>query len=620
VSALITDPHEIHDLLDREVLRQVEKPARYVNGEKNAVHKDPAGVDVRLVLAFPDIYEVGMSHLGTQVLYSIVNRLPWAAAERAYAVWPDMRAQMRERGIPLYALESFRPVREADVLGFSLQYELLYTNVLAMLDLAGIPLLSAERSDGDPVVIAGGPGAAVPEPTADFIDLFFPGDGEEVIVEFAELVREMKARRAPRRDVILEAARRIPGAYAPALYEPAWGPDGTFAGLRAKQPGLPERVGARKVASLADAPFPADLIVPFVETVHDRITLEIMRGCTQGCRFCQAGMVRRPVRARPIPQLVELARQAYASTGHSEIALASLSSSDYPDFQKLIEAVNVFAEPRGVGLSLSSLRVDDQLRLLPSVLNRVRKSGLTVAPEAATERLRRVINKDVTDAGLLAGARAAFSAGWRLIKLYFMVGLPTETDQDVAAIVDLSERVGDVRRELGGGPAQVNVSIAPFVPKPHTPFQWEPMASRKELEAKRRLIQSRSRRRNVRCKFHDPECSILEAALAHGDRRLGRVIRRAYEDGAQFDAWTEHFSFERWQRAFAAEGLDLEAVATRERAEGEALPWEHVDFGLRKDFLLRERRKAFVAELTPDCRTGECSLCGVCEPGGAGAL
>ena len=608
----ITDPGRIRRLLDRDVLADVECPARYLGGEVGAVRKDPAEVEVSFALLFPDVYSVGMSHLGLQILYSILNGLEWAAAERAYAVWPDMQAQMRARGIPLYALESFRPVRQFDVVGFSLQYELLYTNVLAMLELAGIPLESAERTDEDPIVIAGGPGAAVPEPMADFIDLFLAGDGEEAIVEFARLVREMKAAGAPRAEVILEAARRIRGAYAPAHYEARYHADGTVQGIRPRRDDLPERVRAAKVVRLEDVPLPADLIVPYVEVVHDRITLEIMRGCVRGCRFCQAGMLRRPVRSRPVAQLLETARRAYAKTGHNEIALTALSSSDYPEFPALLEAMGEFATPRGINLSLSSLRVDDQLRLLPSVLGQVRKSGLTLAPEASSDRLRRVINKDVTDRELLEGARAAFREGWRLVKLYFMIGLPTETEEDVAGIARLSESVSDARREAGAGPGKVNASIASFVPKPHTPFQWEPMSSPDYLRAAQRLIREQARRRAVRYKFHDPETSLLEAALARGDRRLGRVIRRVYEAGGQFDAWTEHFSFARWQQAFDAEGLSMDFYALRPRPTDEVLPWEHIDFGLRRDFLLEEREKAFRAETTPDCRTSACTFCGVC--------
>ncbi len=615
----ITDPQKIHEILDRDVLAGVRMPARYVGGELNAVRKPPEEVDVAFALLFPDAYEVGMSHLGYQILYGILNDLDWAAAERAYAVWPDMQTEMRRHGIPLYALESFRPVRSFDVMAFTLQYELLHTNVLAMLDLAGVPLRNADRAEDDPIVIAGGPGAASPEPMADFIDLFFPGDGEEVIVEFAELVRRAAAEDTAREEIILDAARQIEGCYAPAFYEAEYAEDGTLESIRPTRDDLPARVRARKVPDLEPADFPTDLIVPFVETVHDRITLEIMRGCTRGCRFCQAGMVRRPVRPRSVEKLAELAEEAHRSTGYDEIALASLSSSDYPEFAELLERINVFAEPRHINLSLSSLRVSDQLNLLPELISRVRKSGLTLAPEAASERLRHVINKDITDEELLDGAREAYDQGWRHIKLYFMVGLPTETDEDIKGIVELSERVSETRREVSGGLGRVNVSIAPFVPKPHTPFQWEPMASLERIRAARKLILEKARLRCVRYKFHTPERSHLEGVLARGDRRVGRAIERVYRDGGQFDAWDEHFSFERWQRCFRREGLDMEFYATRGRPTDETLPWEHIDFGLTRDFLLAEREKAFRGELTPDCRTGGCTQCGACAllPDGA---
>lgn len=613
MNAPITDPERIHKLLEERILASVRTPGRYTGGEQNIVRKDPAEVAVSFALLFPDVYDLGMSHLGYQILYAILNRLDRVAAERAYAVWPDMQEEMHEHGIPLYALESFRPVSEFDVVGFSLQYEMLYTNVLAMLELARIPVLSDQRTEEAPIVIAGGPGACAPEPMADFIDLFFPGDGEEVIVEFAELVRAAKESGQDREGTILRAARELEGAYAPAYYEPAYNEDGTLKALRPTRDGLPERITARKVPDLELAHFPTDLIVPFVETVHDRVSLEIMRGCTRGCRFCQAGMLRRPVRPRSVEQLRELTEKALESTGYDEVALASLSSSDYPEFRELLEGIGEFTEPRQINLSLSSLRVSDQLTVVPEVLQRVRKSGLTVAPEAGTERLRNVINKDVTEEELIDGAREAFRQGWRHIKLYFMVGLPTETDEDLDAIVDLSEKVSRVRGEVAGGAGRVNVSIAPFVPKPHTPFQWEPMASREYIERARDRILDKARMKSVRYDFHDPERSVLEAALARGDRRLGRVLMRVRRSGAQFDAWDEHFSFETWQRAFQEEGLSLDFYAHRAREPEETLPWDHIDFGLRRDFLLREREKSFRGELTPDCRTGKCSECGVCS-------
>ncbi len=611
MSPQVTDPERIHSLLVDRILAGVRSPARYIGGELNAVRKDPAGVDVSFALLFPDVYEVGMSHLGYQILYSILNGLDRVAAERAYALWPDMQRKMRDYGIPLYTLESFQPVRHFDVVGFSLQYEMLYTNVLTMLEAAGIPVLSADRSQDDPIVIAGGPGACAPEPMADFIDLFLPGDGEEIVVEFAELVREAKRSGRSREDTILQAALELEGVYAPAYYEPSYSEGGSLEAVRPGRVGLPERISARKVPDLEAAHFPTDLIVPFIETVHDRVSLEIMRGCTRGCRFCQAGMLRRPVRPRSPERLRELAKKATESTGHDEVALASLSSSDYPEFGKLLEKVGEYTEPRQINISLSSLRVNDQLSGVPEVLQRVRKSTLTIAPEAATERLRNVINKDVTEQELIDGAREAFRQGWRHIKLYFMIGLPTETQEDLDAVVELSERVSRLRGEVAGGAGRVNVSIASFVPKPHTPFQWAPMASRDYLHHARERILGRARMKSVRYRFHEPERSVLEAALARGDRRLGRVLLRVQRDGAQFDAWDEHFSFEKWRQAFDEEGLSLDFYAHRARDTDEALPWDHVDFGLDREFLLEERQKAFRGELTPDCRIAGCLQCGV---------
>ncbi len=608
----INDPDRIHRTLVERILMYVETPGRYIGGEVNSIRKPPSEVEVDVALLFPDTYEVGMSFLGYQILYAIINGLDWAAAERAYAVWPDMHDRLREHGIPLYAVESFRPVREFDVVGFSFQYEMLCTNVLAMLDLAGVPLRGCDRGVEDPVVIAGGPGTTSPEPMAPFIDLFFIGDAEESIVDFLRLVRKAKAREASRQTIIAEAARSVPGVYAPALYEPQYAPDGAFTGVKPTSGDLPCPVRSAHVSDLGSVPFPTAPIVPSVEVVHDRINLEIMRGCTRGCRFCQAGMLGRPQRMRSADELVRQLQQTYYNTGYDEVALSSLSSSDYKGFQDLLRRVNDFAEPRGISISLPSLRVSDQLELLPRMLSKVRKSGLTVAPEAGTERLRRVINKDITDEELLSGARAAFEAGWRKIKLYFMIGLPTETEEDIDAIVALSERVSNLRREVDNGPAQVNVTISPFVPKPHTPFQWEPMAELETIRAAMDRIRSTGRLRSVRYMFHEPERSLVEAALARGDRRLAEVIERAWRDGARFDAWGEHFSFQRWQEAFGVEGLRMEDYANRRRSDEEPLPWDHVDCRVSKDFLLRERDKARRCEMTPDCRVADCSRCGAC--------
>ena len=608
----VNDPQKIHDLLDRYILTRVRTPGQYVGGERNSVRKDPDEVDVSFALLFPDLYTVGTSHTGYQILYAILNDLPWAAAERAYTPWPDMQEQMQEYGIPLYALESFRPVREFDVIGFTLQYEMLYTNVLAMLDLAGIPLESADRTEQDPLVIAGGPGAAVPEPMADFIDLFFVGEGEDVVVQFARLLRRLKSDGASRDERILEAARQIPSVYAPKFYEPSYNDDGTLQSLEPTRDDVPRRVQAARLDELDGAVFPRKPIVPLVETVHERVSVEIMRGCTRGCRFCQAGMMDRPVRCRSQEDIESIADKAWRNTGYDRISLASLSSSDYPGIAELAGRCSSVFEPRNVDISLPSLRVSDQIGSLSEELKTVRKSGLTVAPEAATKRLRNIINKDVTDEDLFNGVRKAYERGWRLVKLYFMIGLPTETDEDVAAIVDLCEDVSALRKDVARSNGKVNVSVAPFVPKAHTPFQWEPMAPLDVIKKREKLLIRKVSNRKVWFKLHTPERSYVEALLARGDRRLGRVIKKARELGQQFDAWGEHFCFDTWMQAMDETGLDPEFYVTRERDEDEVLPWDHIDTGVTKEFLLRERRRAFEGRMTPDCRRDRCHACGAC--------
>jgi len=615
MSSLIVDPERIHNLLQRCILTEVQTPAQYLGGERNAVRKNHADVAVTFALLFPDTYAIGMSHLGYQILYSILNDLPWVAAERAYAPWPDMQEQMRAYGIPLYALESFTPVREFDVVGFSLQYEMLVTNVLKMLELAAIPIESNERTEDDPIVIAGGPGAAAPEPMADFIDLFFVGDAEESIVQFAELVARLKAQGAEREAIVLEAARTIPSLYAPAYYQPTYNADGTLRSIKPLQEGLPELVRAAKLKSLDGAPFPRAPLVPLVETVHQRVALEIMRGCTRGCRFCQAGMLNRPKRFRSVDELMSIAQDAYWNTGYDEVALLSLSSSDYPYIEELLDRCGSFFEPYCVDISLPSLRVSEQLGALTKHLSRIRKSGLTIAPEAASERLRAVINKNISEQNLLNGARAAYEQGWRLIKLYFMIGLPTETDEDVEAIAALCETLSAMRREVAGGPANLNVSVAPFVPKAHTPFQWEPMASPDLIAQRQALIKTkaRSKGKRIRFRFHNIQRSLIEAVIARGDRRLGRVIKRVWQQGGQFDAWDDYFSFQLWMEALRAEGLDAEFYAMRPRPTDELLPWDHIHCGVDKEFLLEEREKALKGQTTPDCGLDGCVGCGACR-------
>jgi len=594
-------------LLD-EILPFVQTPAQYIGGEWNSRPK--ADADVRILLAFPDTYAIGMSHLGLEILYHLLNDLPGVAAERAYAPWTDMEELMRKEGIPLWGLETFTPAREFDIVGFSIQYEMSATNVLNMLDLAGIPVLASERTEEDPLVIAGGVCAFSPEPMSDFVDLFIVGDGEDAVVKLVEAFRSTWRGGGSRMERLAELARTVPGAYAPALYDVSYLPDGRVKEIRPKADGIPDIVEAARVDDLDGAPFPTAPIVPFVEIVHDRINIEIMRGCTHGCRFCQAGMLKRPVRLRSIEKISDIAHKSYGATGHHEISLSSLSTSDYPKLDELVERLTSEFRRLRVNLSVPSLRVGRKLSFLPSLLSEVRKPGLTIAPEAARQCLRNIINKDISDEEFYDGLRAAYEQGWRLVKLYFMIGLPGETDEDIDAICDSAQRVSDIRKEMGKGPAQVNVAVAPFVPKAHTPFQWEPMAAKERLyEIKGRLLQ-RVRSRRIKLKVHNIERSFLEGVFSRGDRRLGRVILDAWRSGCRFDSWDEHFHPERWQEAFRAAGLDPEFYANRRRGDDEVLPWSVISSGVGIDFLRAERDKAQRAETTPDCFNARCNRCG----------
>ena len=592
------------------ILPNVQSPGQYVGAEWNMVRKNPVSAALRVCLAFPDTYAVGMSHTGLQVLYGVLNAREDVYTERAFAPWTDMRRQLVASGLPLYSLETFTPLREFDMIGFSLQYEMCYTNVLDMLALGGVPILAAERGPRDPLVVAGGPCALNPEPMADFIDVFVLGDGEERVSDMADACIALKHDQPPTREAMLcEIAQRVPNTYAPSLYRV----DGSGA-VRPREDlpfTPPERIEAAIVDDLDGAYIPERPIVPFVEVVHDRITIEIMRGCTRGCRFCNAGMCRRPLRFRSVDRIVAAAEAQYAATGHSQIGLTSLSSSDYRDLPGLAGDLARRFSPRGVSVSLPSLRVNEQLRDIPAILGTVRKSALTVAPEAATERLRRVINKDISENDLFAGLRAAYEKGWQHVKLYFMVGLPTETDEDVLAIARLAREASRLRRDVARSPARVNLSVAPFVPKPHTPFQWEPMAPLERITEIRSLLLANIRSKSVRLKFHRPERSFLEGMFSRGDRRLGRVLFEAHRLGCRLDAWDECFNMRLWGEAFAKADIAPEDYAYRRFDSGDLLPWSHVGPGVSEAFLRREYEAAERGETTEDCRTGACHDCGI---------
>ena len=573
--------HQLDDILPR-----VAKPARYTGGEYNAVHKDHADVDVKFALAFPDTYEIGMSNLGIRILYHILNRRSDTVAERVFAPWTDMEAEMRDQAIPLFALESGLPVREFDIIGFSLGYELSYTNVLNMLDLAGITVVASERGDSDPLIIAGGCCTVNPEPMADFIDAFVIGEGEDVI---HELIDAVKAHRSEGKAALLRSLSQIPGVYVPSLGN---------------------KVTRRIVLDLDSAEYPDAPVMPFIETVHDRIALEVMRGCSRGCRFCQAGIIYRPVRQRSAGKLSELAETLVANTGYDEISLLSLSTADYRGIEGLVRDLIERFEPQRIGISLPSLRADAACMELASEIQKVRKSGLTLAPEAGTQRLRDVINKNVTEEDLLGAVEAAFRFGWKRVKLYFMIGLPTETDEDIRGIAHLAEEVRRIGKRIGFRPT-VNISVASFVPKPHTPFQWRAQDSIEEIERKQEVLKRALVGKHAELSWHDARTSNLEAVLARGDRRLGKVILLAWQSGCRFDAWHEEFDYSKWIAAFEQAGLDPAFYANRRRDYEEVLPWDHIDCGESKEFLIREDELAETGGLTPDCRLDKCNACGV---------
>jgi len=592
-----------------DLLHNIERPARYTGGETHARLKRFDAAQVRIALAFPDVYEVGMSHLGLRILYHLLNAMEGVMADRAYTPWPDFEKRLRKTRTPLYGLESRRPLNRFDLVGFSLQYELSYTNVLTMLDLGGIPLRSAERGDGDPFVIAGGPCAFNPEPLAPFLDLVILGEAEEALKELVESLRLWKEAGASRSE-FLEAARKVPGVYVPAFFTPRYDAEGR---LRAVEPRYADYPNVRKrlVTDLDRvSPLPSHPLVPLVDIVHNRLGLEIARGCTRGCRFCQAGYIYRPVRERDPKEVFHKALTAIDTSGFEEISLLSLSTGDYCQVAPLLKALMEAVAPRKVAVSLPSMRVGTLTQELMEQIRKVRKTGFTVAPEAGSERLRRVINKNISDADLITTARDAYHLGWNLMKLYFMMGLPTETREDLDALADLSLEVwkaGKARK------AKVNVSVSTFVPKPTTPFQWVGQIPREEIRERLTYLKERLKKPGVRLKWHDPDQSFLEAVFARGDRRLAHVIQDAWRRGARFDGWGEWLRMEVWEEAFRRAGIDPSRWAQRAFEENDVLPWDHLSAGLDKAFLWKEYEKARAEEPTGDCRWERCSRCGVCD-------
>lgn len=592
----------------RDILPRVSKPARYTGGELNMIKKDWDQCETKMVFAFPDVYEIGMSHIGGKILYGLVNETSSHLMERSFAPWPDMEALMREEKIPLYSLETFTPLNRFDVVGFSLQYELSITNVLNMLDLSGIPICSKDRQEKDPLVIAGGPVTFNPEPFAEFFDAFLIGDGEEVLLEFLDCLE--KSRGLDRQNRLLQAAA-IEGVYVPEFYTVEYNEDKTLRAMETLYPGVPVRVRKRVVKDLDNSYFPVKPVVPYMQIVHDRIVLEVMRGCQRACRFCHAGTVYRPVREKSLKVLKNQAERQLCNTGYDEISLASLSTLDYSGIKPLVKDLVQTYGDKGVGVSLPSLRVDAFSIDLANEVQKVRKTTLTLAPEAGTQRLRDIINKNVTEEDLLSAVEAAFSSGWNSVKLYFMLGLPGETEADLDGTLELLSRVKTIGSRHSRRPVEVRASLACFVPKAHTPFEWRPQNSIPQLDEKRRYM-LRRKMKNVKLSFHDSETSMLEGVIARGDRRLGAVIYRAWCSGCKFDGWSEYFIFEKWMEAFTDCGIDPAFYVERQRPYSELFPWDFIDTGVNKDYLAEENEAANAAICTPDCRQAGCLNCGVC--------
>ena len=592
------------------ILPRVQKPARYTGGEYNQIIKDKTQVDLRLAFCFPDTYEIGMSNLGMSILYHTMNSLDFVWCERVFAPWGDMYDEMKKAGLPLYALESGDSLDKFDAIAFSIGYEMAYTTVLDMIDQAGLPLHASERMALLPLVFAGGSACVNAEPMADFIDLFVVGEGEEMNNELLTLLRTAKLENWSKRDFLKKAAQ-IGGVYVPSLYDIAYNDDGTVASITPKD-GAPEKVLKRVIVDLDKAPYPTNPIVPSTEVVHDRVNLELFRGCVRGCRFCQAGYIYRPIRAKKYETLVKQGIETLKNTGHEDVTLLSLSTSDYRPLPQLCDGLLDYCESRSIGLSLPSLRADNFSMEIMEKLQKVRKSGLTFAVEGGSQRLRDAINKNVTEDDLLHTCAIAFAGGWNSVKLYYMLGLPTETDEDIVGIADMAGRILHCWRENAKNKnrgVKITVSTSCFIPKPHSPFQWEPQISKEEYLRRVNLLRASINSRNVVYNWHDADTSVVEAVLSRGDRRLGKVLEEVWRNGGRLDAWTDYFSFERWMDAMEKHGLSVSFYAERERSVDEVLPWDMIDVGVRKDHLRREREKCYTSTLSPDCRH-QCSACG----------
>lgn len=602
--------------LDDEILMKIEKPARYIGGEVNSVMKDKDEVDIHFAMCFPDVYEVGMSHLGIQILYDMFNRRKDVWCERVYSPWLDLDKIMREEKIPLFSLESQTPVREFDFLGITLQFEMCYTNILQILDLSQIPLHAEERTEKDPIVIGGGPCAYNPEPLAEFFDLFYIGEGETVYDALFETYKRCRKEGRSRVE-FLEQAAQIEGIYVPRFYDAAYHEDGTLKSFVPNNPHAPARVKKQIVMDVTSAPYPEAPIVPFIKAVQDRVVLEIQRGCIRGCRFCQAGMLYRPTRERDVNYLKELAHKMMVNTGHEEISLSSLSSSDYSKLEELVTFLIEEFHGKGINISLPSLRIDAFSLDVMGKVQDIRKSSLTFAPEAGSQRMRDVINKGLTEEIILSGAWEAFQGGWSKVKLYFMLGLPTETEEDMKEIARLSDKVArkyyELPKEERHGKCQITASSSFFVPKPFTPFQWASMFTSEEYMHRASIVnrefKEQLNRKSLKYNWHDAEVTVLEGVMARGDRKVGQVIEEAYRLGCLYDSWTESFHNELWMKAFENTGVDLEFYTRRERKEDELFPWDFIDIGVTKTFLRKEWERAMRGEVTPNCRA-KCSGCG----------